>query len=279
MNPPTSISLAASEDLPLLPSGTDSGLSPSATASPTPKPSLGSTGRKSRATRTSGKYEASYIQDALFSQEGFRASHFPLPGSSEARTTTAISGRKCSESYARQGPLGSLVRMLLESSTWHSTRCVLTWKRKVTKSNRSLFQLAPSMPRTEGTGSGFWRTPETSVGGTVSQMVLEEMGNGKMKRKSGQQRQLRLQDQVRNPKLWPTPRAAKPEGYSSSRFRPTLAQVATNKIKPLAGQLNPAFVEYLMGYSTGHTALNHSEMPSSRKSRRKSSGASHLSTE
>ena len=279
MNPPTSISSAASEDLLLLQSGTDFGRSPSATANHTPKPSSESTGRKFPATRTSGKYEATYTQESLFSPADFHANHSVLPGSSEARTTTAISGRKCAESYARQGQLGSLVRMLLESSTWHSTRCVLTWKRKVTKSNRSLFQLAPSMPRTEGTGSGFWRTPETSVGGTVSQMVLEEMGNGKMKRKSGQQRQLWLQDQVRNPKLWPTPRAAKPEGYSSSRFRPTLAQVVTNKIKPLAGRLNPAFVEYLMGYPTGHTALNHSEMPSSRRSRRKSSGALHLSTE
>jgi len=60
---------------------------------------------------------------------------------------------------------------------------------------------------TDGIESGLWRTPETIQGGTVSQEVLEEMAKGNWKRESGHQRQLRLQDQVRHPKLYPTPRA------------------------------------------------------------------------
>ena len=163
MNAPISTFSQASVDLPWPQDGTDIEPSASVTTNHMPKPSSRSTSRKSRATRTSGKYEATYTQESLFSQADSPASHSVLPGSSEARTTTAISGRKCAESYARQGPLGSLVRMLLESSTWHSTRCVLTWRRKVTKSNRSLFQLAPSMRRTEGIGCGsspdIWPTP------------------------------------------------------------------------------------------------------------------------
>ena len=59
-----------------------------------------------------------------------RASRSVLPGSEEARTMTVTSGLKCLESYANSSQLGSLVRMCLESSIWHSTRCLLTWKRK-----------------------------------------------------------------------------------------------------------------------------------------------------
>ena len=92
------------------------------------------------------------------------ANRFPKPGSDEARTMTATSGRKCSELLVRPGPVGSLVKMLLESSTWHSTRCLLTWKAKATKSGRLLFQLRPSTPRTEGIGSGLLlKTPDASV--------------------------------------------------------------------------------------------------------------------
>jgi len=56
--------------------------------------------------------------------------------------------------------------------------------------------------------SSVWRTPECSKGGTVSQEVLDEMGNGNMKRQSGSLRQLRLQDQV----LWPTPKRQNANG-------------------------------------------------------------------
>lgn len=97
--------------------------------------------------------------------EDSHASHFPLPGSNEARMMTVTSGRKCLESYTNCGRLGLLVRMCLESSIWHSTRCLLTWKRKNTKCNVSLFQLAVSMPRTNETGSSLWPTPR--VGGSL----------------------------------------------------------------------------------------------------------------
>ena len=86
-------------------------------------------------------------------QEDFPVSRSPLPGSEEARMMTAISGRKCSELYGSSGPLGFLVRMCLESSIWHSTKCLLIWKTKATKHKRLLFQLAASMPRTDETES------------------------------------------------------------------------------------------------------------------------------
>ena len=67
---------------------------------------------------------------------------------------TATSGRKCIGSWTRSGPIGCLERTLLGTLRWASTECFLTWKAVNTPAGRLLFRLAPSMPRTEGSGSG-----------------------------------------------------------------------------------------------------------------------------
>lgn len=154
----TSTYLVVSEDLPWQQSGMDIEPLASVTTNPTPKPSSKNTGQMCRSTKTSAKYEASYTQESLFSREDFLANHSQSQESNEARMTTVTSGQKCCELYKKQGQLGSLVRMLLGSSTWHSTEFTLTWKRKITKSNLSLFQLAPSMLRTKETEYGLWPT-------------------------------------------------------------------------------------------------------------------------
>ena len=105
-----------------------------------------------------------YEQLTLF-REDSPASRLVLPGSEEARKMTVSCGRSLSELYTNSSRLGSLVRMCLESSIWHSTRCFLTWKRKVTKSNVSLYQLAVSMPRTKENGSQLWPTMTAGVHG------------------------------------------------------------------------------------------------------------------
>jgi len=70
--------------------------------------------------------------------------------------------------------------------------------------------------------------------------------------------------------LWPTPRANKVGGYSSPGFRPTLEQTVKmwptpnpgehgrggqNLSTEVGGQLNPMWVEWLMGYLSAWTAL------------------------
>ena len=52
---------------------------------------------------------------------------------------------------------------LILKGGWYSSKCSLTWKPLVTKSKRILFQLAPSTPRTAGTGSGLLRTPDANM--------------------------------------------------------------------------------------------------------------------
>ena len=69
-----------------------------------------------------------------------------------------------------------------------------------------------------------------------------------------------LNDQVAHPNLmWPTPRAAKgmsmklTQGMADNRKKRYLEnEVAFQQVKP-GGQLNPTWVEWLMGYPVGWT--------------------------
>lgn len=104
---------------------------------------------------------------------------------------TVTSGLKCSGLYGKSGQLGSLVRMLLESSRWYSPVRRLKWEVrplyseritekeyctdknmlskpfvetlnvKDTPSNRYLFRLVPSERRTEGIEFGLLPTVQT----------------------------------------------------------------------------------------------------------------------
>jgi len=82
--------------------------------------------------------------------------------------------------------------------------------------------------------------------------MQKQLSQGKTHRASGHSIQIRLQDQVNNPKLWPTPvqRMYKDKGYPSEYGRneiPLAAQVG--------GPLNPDWVEWLMGWPIGWTDL------------------------
>ena len=244
MKKPTSTYLAGSEDLPWQQSGMDIEPLASVTMNPTHKQSSKSIGPKSRATKTSEKYEASYTQESLFSQGDFHANHLAMSEENEDKQMTATSGLKCLELYAKQGPVGCLAKMLLASKTWHSTRRCLTWKAKITKSNRLLFQLVPSMLRTEEIESGsvrwMWPSPRAcELEGGVVKAENDGGGGWYRKNKKGVRWGVKLKDAV----------AALENGQKN---------------------LNPQFVEYLMGYPIGWTDVTLLEMPSSRKSRQKS---------
>jgi len=142
------------------------------------------------------------------------ASLLVLPGSEEAKKMTATSGRKCSVLLRNCGPAGFLVKMLLESSVWHSTICYLTWKVSATKRGRLLFRLVPSAPHTGGTGCGLWPTPR---GGEKGVGLCGGTGHWQMLLK-----------------------ALPPEEVK--------AVAAGN-----GGRLNPDWVECLMGFPIGYT--------------------------
>jgi len=204
-----------------------------------------------------------------FFPEDSPVSHSAQPGSEEARTMTVISGRKCLELYVKSGPLGLLARMLLESSAWRSTRCFLTWRLKDTPCRRLLYQLAPSMPRTGETESRLLPTPiasdcqRASSGNHSSLLTVAKMiptptardykGSNSMKHLTETGGGRKHVDQLANwVKLFPTPRAQNANGKSNPPGRQGSPDLQT----VVGGQLNPEWVEWLMGFPIGWTALD-----------------------
>lgn len=121
--------------------------------------------------------EGYIASDVMCSQVDSLASRSVLPGSKEARKMTAISGRQCATLFRSASPLGCCVKMLLESSTWHSTRFLLIWKTSTTRRNRLLFRLVPLGPRTTEIESGFYPTP--CAGGPKWGGTWQELGGSK----------------------------------------------------------------------------------------------------
>lgn len=105
------------------------------------------------------------VVKSLSSQEVSPASPSVQLEKDEAQQMTVISGQKCLESFKTSNQIGSLLKtcvgLLVGQMDWYSSKCVLTWKVKVTKSNRLLFQLVPSTPRTAGIESGLLPTLNT----------------------------------------------------------------------------------------------------------------------
>lgn len=189
--------------------------------------------------------------------EAFHASLSLSPDSDEARTMTAISGRKCALLCSTPSPLGLLLRMCLASSALRSTRCFLTWRPQAMKSGRWLFRLVPSVPRTYARESGFLPTLRANKYGLPD-------SHGSVA--------------AWNQYLLPTLKACDgakgirtPEGAARERLRRKNGQDLPTV---LGGRVHPAFAEWMFGYPTGWTELPPSEIASSRKSRNGSGGKS-----
>ena len=275
------------------------GQSPSVSKTHTAKPSSESTGLTHQSTTTFENLKETrnppLQMELTSSAEGSRncASLGVKPGSSEAQKMTEISGRKCCELLKLYNLDGLLAKMsvALLTSRWASDAAFLTWKASGIKPSHLLFQLAPSMPCTAGIASGLWATPSAadSVGSTGG-------GQGKSLRtdvrmwptpNASDCKQANMKDDhdlkkgyLRGVvKMWPTPSTRDHKGgYQGGRVRNgkvsmdtlDVAVQHTDNQQKNGGQLNPTWVEWLMGYEIGHTDLKPSEMPLSRKSSRKS---------
>jgi len=98
-------------------------------------------------------------------QEDSHANHSQSQEREKEQMMTATSGMKLlesSESVNLDGSLGKMLKALLTSKkAWSSDRCVMTWKKKVSKSNVLLFQLQASVRGIKGKESGLLPTPNT----------------------------------------------------------------------------------------------------------------------
>ncbi len=259
---------------------------------------------------------------STFSQEVSPASRFLSPASAEVRRTTVTSGLTCSVPFTRSGPIGLLVRTLVASSRWYSPVRRLTWdisplfserlslytasgrstswrpsweilSVKDIPSNRYLFRLVPSVPRTEGTVYGLLPTPmasdfKTRGAGSAQKGLPEVIREGLLptptameihhwQRVERWKRQGRVsmhesEDGEKNPNglvdfldfygLLPTPTARDWKGA------PTLENFERKGKNPQQGslpdffaqtgrsfQLNPLFVAEMMGFPVNWTVL------------------------
>ena len=245
------------------------------------------------------------------SPEAIPASPSHSPASKKALKTIATSGRQCLSLLSKKDPLLLLAKTLLVTSRWGSTKCFLTWKVKATPQGRLLFQLAPSMPRTEETESGsspnMWATPTaataqgtsrppspggvsrdlrqdvrlfptptaqdnaqvrgvgktvgtkrgTTLGGFARMWPTPQAADHKNMDTAGQKM---LSSEV---KLWPTPRASEWKGTGplgskshNHRLEKGYLDATVQERSQVSGSLNPAWVEWLMGYPEGWTDLN-----------------------
>lgn len=229
------------------------------------------------------------ISALTFSQQDFPVSQSVRQDAEKAQKMTAGSGLRCLRRFMNLSHTGSSWKTCLVSSLlkqdWYSSNVALTWKLKGTKFNRCLFQLAVSMPRIGGNGFG------------LSQAHLAARGTvGKTNRLGERKNELLLIFQIA---LLPTPKStvSGPDNNRRNRKRsggcdlftlismlpiPTgmdnksekcRLETCEENARPLSKtigtnigmKLQPAFVEWMMGYPIWWTACEHSGTASSPK--------------
>ena len=163
---------------------------------------------------------------------------------------------------------GSLARLDPNTSMWKTAQCSLledsmsfslTLPRWGLMLDGELYPQPTLVRPIKENESGLWRTPDTGAGGTSG--LLKQ---GITHRANGQPIQVRLVDQVNNPKMWPTPSTRDHKGgYIGGRIRngkvswdtlDVAVQHTDNQSKD-GGQLNPTWVEKLMGWPDDWTML------------------------
>lgn len=287
MTSPTSTFLPGLEASPSLPKPKASARSDSARSTRTPVRFSLSGGP---ASPTSATFEElSLLFDQLSSPLDSLASRGVSPGSAEARQMTVTSGRQLAGFSKHTGPLGSLVKMCLESSAWGSDLCVPIWKASVTPSNRLLFRLALWEPGTAASESGLLPTltvtgnsnatgagPKsadglsTAIKAFLPTLTATDAEQAKFHKRGNPM----LGMAVRS--LMPTLVASDAKGgdFKKPQGGPSLRSV-TSELG--TGPLNPRWCEWFMGYPVGHTELKPSATPSSRRSSGPSSASSRKS--
>ena len=198
------------------------------------------------------------------------ASPFPPRESGRALRMNATCGRRCAGLLPSCGPVGCLGKMLLASSIWGSTKRFLTWQKRDTLFSHSYFRLAASargMSASELLSSRLmFPTPLASDKSTCRDaanldVYLSDNGIFRKRNRDGTIWSLSLSAAV----FYLTPAAS--EGYRST-LKPTafrgkspssnLSAQVIHQEQPLSEKaaLNPEWVEWLMGFPKGWTAVS-----------------------
>lgn len=222
-----------------------------------------------------------------------------------SRARTFHARAKARESTEREADCGlnlqeSLARYDPATHLWRTRQCSLfeglgeyleTFPKSGIMQGGVLWELTTAEPRTGEKECGYWRTPDAGAGGEISDEKAADYAAGKP-RKSGSSIQIRLCDQVRHRKLWPTPTRCgnyNRKGLSKNsgdglatavrtwptpkcqdsraalwnRGKSNLGEVVHGGVETpptKTARLNPAWVEWLMGWPIGWTDLKPLEM-------------------
>ena len=213
------------------------------------------------------------LKQLPLSQAAFPVSPSPPPENGRALRMNATCGRKCAALLPSCGPVGCLGKMLLASSIWGSTKRSLTWQKRDTLFSHSYFRLAASahgMSASELLSSRLmFPTPLASDKSTCRDaanldVYLSDNGIFRKRNRDGSIWSLSLSAAV----FYLTPAAS--EGYRST-LKPTafrgkspssnLSAQVIHQEQPLSEKaaLNPDWVEWLMGFPKGWTAVSSGE--------------------
>ena len=165
------------------------------------------------------------------------------------------------------------------TSSWRTSQLSLlggsevfsgTWPRSGMTRSGIAFRLQPLAPLTKGIVSGLLPTPAASPPGWKNIEVVDRDGNPPNYERDAKKGKLAGVVMMRE--KWPTPTARLGEnrGAQAKRFHnPERSNDLDDAVAASGslGQLNPTWVEWLMGFPTGWTALEDWGTRSSRKSR------------
>ena len=201
----------------------------------------------------------------------------PLQEGNEVRMMTAISGEKCLTLLNKRNPDGLLHKMceelLRHKTAWHSTLSTLTWKVKVTKSKRLIYQLSAKVHGTDEKEFGLLPTPTVGCeeGGEQSDRVeISKTGSFLLRKKNPNAKHktfgAKLSDAMlflEKKKIYSTPTTndSKNLTFPKSQTNRTsiIGEMIRSKQTKPGGKLNPNFVEFLMGFPTNWTKIEQEE--------------------
>jgi hypothetical protein len=259
----------------------------SAKSSPTAAPSSKSTGPKSPATRTC---EPSPNNDWM--QTEFRLTSSPADSRARisAQPALALELTERARAFGQSTP-ELLAKFDPDTSSWRTSQLCLdgalsefseAWPRSGLMLSGTAYQLPPLALRTDGTEFGLWPTPQGQYDGRSQEAWEAAKAKKKEKHQAGHYGKGTgapgMMDLQRAVRMWPTPNARDYKGSPGQGSRDAgghqSSLPASVKASEGSGSLNPTWVEWLMGFPLGWTALEPSETPSSRKSSRSSGGRS-----
>jgi hypothetical protein len=235
----------------------------SASRTNTPAPSCASTGPASPATQTCDASVQGTLFRSISSAADSPARTSALPGMARDSAANDPAYGSISPAFSRKRGRGSRSSKAPRPFAGGCPSCGATSDPSGTPACRFSCPPLKSELRISAVGSSLLPTPTatgygSNRGGQAGRVGKERHSLDTMARRG----------------LWPTPRSSANENRQTRR---TPSQEAGKHGLSLAaevgGALNPTWVEWLMGFPTEWTALDASETPSCRKSRKRSGGS------